>query len=625
MIMKRILLFAFALGFALSSVAQTRLNAPQNMRDYAVKKDKAITETMNFSNEVMPAADFWPPLEAIAGDTWYDLQSNASMQNRIHLYDDGTVGLVWTTGWAHPGFATDRGTGYNYYDGNNWGPAPTQKLEPNRTGWPAYAPWGESGEVFVSHVSGTLGLTMGTRATKGTGDWTFTVDMPPPVGVTGLLWPRMATGGIDNSVIHLLPLTAPVANGGALYQGMDGALLYARSTDGGATWNPDGLLIPEIGPNFYDGFSGDTYEIQARGDVVAILTGDSWVDMTLVKSTDGGNTWTKTVIWECPYPNWAGGLTDTFYCVDGTHALDIDQTGTVHVAFGINRAQADDAGGSFWFPLVGGIGYWKEGRPTFSDHRDALNPYSDAPYTELVEDYSLIGWAQDINNNDVWDILGEIGLYYFGSSGQPTIHVDDNNDVYVVWNAITETYNNGLQDYRHLWARVGPNGGEWWGPFFHLTSDLVHIFDECVMQSISHTSDDYIHLVYQTDNEPGLAVRGDEDPYGENFIRYMKVSKIDLYVGIDQYAAPISDVDVSQNSPNPFRGESTVYVNVRKATELTLQVTNMMGQVVYTQNEGRVGAGLNKITIDGNKLSRGVYFYTVKAGETAVTKKMIVE
>ncbi|MFU8843636.1 MAG: T9SS type A sorting domain-containing protein [Bacteroidales bacterium] len=623
--MKRILLFAFALGFALSSVAQTRLVAPQNMRDYAVKKDKAITETMNFSHEVMPAADFWPPLEAIAGNTYYDLQSNASMQNRIHLFDDGTVGLVWTTGWAHPAFATDRGTGYNYYDGNNWGPWPTEKIEPNRTGWPAYAPWGEGGEVVLNHVSGTAGLTMGTRATKGTGAWNWQINMPMPAGVTGLLWPRMATGGIDNSVIHILPLTSPTGNGGTLYQGMDGAILYGRSTDGGVTWNPEPMLIPEIGPTYYDGFSGDTYEIQARGDVVAILTGDSWVDMTLLKSTDGGDTWTKTVIWECPYPNWPGGQTDTFYCVDGTHALAIDQTGTVHVAFGINRAHEDNAGGSFWFPLVDGVGYWKEGRPTFSNHINALNPYSDAPYTELVDDYSLIGWAQDVNNNGTWDVLSEIGLYYFGASSQPSIHVDDDNNVFVVWSHVTETYDNGLQNFRHLWARVGYSGGDWWGSFFHLTSDLVHIFDECVFASISHTSDNYIHLVYQTDNEPGLAVRGDEDPYGENFMRYMQVAKMDLIetsIGANQL---VSNIEVSQNSPNPFRGESTVFVTVKEATNLSLNVTNMVGQVVYTYNAGVASPGLNKLPINGSNLSRGVYFYTVKAGETAITKKMIVE
>ncbi|RLC22849.1 MAG: hypothetical protein DRH21_07855, partial [Deltaproteobacteria bacterium] len=33
----------------------------------------------------------------------------------------------------------------------------------------------------------------------------------------------------------------------------------------------------------------------------------------------------------------------------------------------------------------------------------------------------------------------------------------------------------------------------------------------------------------------------------------------------------------------------------------------------------------NTLTIDGSKLTPGIYFYTVRAGETTITKKMIVE
>ena len=34
---------------------------------------------------------------------------------------------------------------------------------------------------------------------------------------------------------------------------------------------------------------------------------------------------------------------------------------------------------------------------------------------------------------------------------------------------------------------------------------------------------------------------------------------------------------------------------------------------------------VDELTIDGSQLSNGVYFYTVRAGEAKVTKKMIVE
>ena len=589
---------------------------------------KAITGTTNYDNlNAIPAnhkSAMLTPEEAVMGTTWYDLQSNTSMQNRIHYYDDGTIGGVFTFGLSAPSY-TERGTGYNYFDGTSWGPLPTERLEGDRTGWPAYAPWGENGEISLAHFSeGTYdGLVYSMRPEKGTGDWTF-LEVFGPTGWEGMLWPRMATGGVDNTVIHQIPITRPVGNGGTIYEGIDGAILYSRSSDGGATWDIENELLDGLTSDDFAAISGDTYEIQARGDVVAFTVGDAWTDFVLMKSTNGGDDWEKTVIWENPYPLWTSGVTDTFYCADGAKHLAIDMNGKVHVAFGINRALSDDGTAQSWFPLVDGLGYWNEDRPTFSNDVDALNPYDDAPYTELVEDYSLVGWAQDINGNGEWDILGEVGLYYVGTSSQPTIMIDDNNQIFIIWAGITETFNNGLQDYRHLWGRSSPNGGDWWGGFVDLTGDLVHIFDECVFPNVSQNSDDYLYLNYQLDNEPGLSVRGDEDPPGENKIQFMKVSKEEFSVGIEDKPA-IRDIDVAQNQPNPFNGTSTVYVNLNKESNLSLDVTNMMGQVVYSINAGQTSAGLNKLEIDGSQLSSGVYFYTVTAGKSVVTKKMIVE
>jgi len=58
---------------------------------------------------------------------------------------------------------------------------------------------------------------------------------------------------------------------------------------------------------------------------------------------------------------------------------------------------------------------------------------------------------------------------------------------------------------------------------------------------------------------------------------------------------------------------------------LTLTVTNLLGQKIVEINEGNVGAGKHDITIDGSTFTSGIYFYTVKAGENTMTKKMMVE
>ncbi|MFH0895153.1 MAG: T9SS type A sorting domain-containing protein [Bacteroidota bacterium] len=95
------------------------------------------------------------------------------------------------------------------------------------------------------------------------------------------------------------------------------------------------------------------------------------------------------------------------------------------------------------------------------------------------------------------------------------------------------------------------------------------------------------------------------------------------FVGVEENNSVISSI--SQNYPNPFSTTSTINVNLAKATTLSVEVTNIMGQKVMTINKGNVASGSHNVVIDGSKLTSGVYFYTVRAGENSVTRKMIVE
>ncbi|MCK4678765.1 MAG: T9SS type A sorting domain-containing protein, partial [Bacteroidales bacterium] len=51
---------------------------------------------------------------------------------------------------------------------------------------------------------------------------------------------------------------------------------------------------------------------------------------------------------------------------------------------------------------------------------------------------------------------------------------------------------------------------------------------------------------------------------------------------------------------------------------------NLMGQKVYGYNAGIVVSGVHKLTIDGSNLQSGIFFYTVRADESSVTRKMII-
>ena len=559
--------------------------------------------------------------ETTLGQTRYDNQSNASIPKKIYKYDDGTIGATWTMSMDEGSFFADRGTGYNYFNGTEWDEWPEQRVENIKVHRPTYAPFGENGELIVSHVSGT-GLYFASRETKGTGDWDY-ADFPGPASNPYILWNRMVTSGPDHSWIHILAMTLPANQGGQLYEGLDGALLYSRSTDGGDTWDVHHEVLDGMESDEYVGFSYDSYAFaEPKDDIVAFVVGDPWVGLFLMKSEDGGENFDKTIIWEHPYPMWQFGTpTDTFYCADGSHSAVIDADGMVHVAFGINRVQADD-NGTYWYPFVDGIAYWNEDMPAFSNNLNALST-EDHPDSELIEDYNLIGWTQDVNNNGEIEFLEEIGLYFIGLSSMPQLVIGNNGDMCLAFASVTETYDNGLKNYRKIWMRM-KYANEDWGGFTHLTSSLVHIFDECVYPACAPSiEDDYLHLIYQYDVEPGTAVWASQHPYVDN-----NIAAIVEYIGLtgtNDGKTEDPGFEISQNYPNPVSGKTYVKVKLDVASELNISLTTLTGQLVREIEHMKAGSGETILTIDAGNLSAGVYFYTISDGRHSQMKKLIVE
>ena len=270
--MKRHFLLYFIAIIALSAWGQKRASIPTELRNYGVKMDKfdGYQASNQFENPGLKEA-MLTPVETQIGDSRYDRQTNSTTQVRLYHYDDGTFAATWMTGFNDPGFS-DRGSAYTYYDGNNWGEFPDTRIESQRSGWPCYGPVGENGEMIISHISGGAddGLLVNRRPDKGTGNWNEYL-YEGPAGGEALLWPSFITSGIDHNTVHMISVTRPVANNGQTYQGLDGAMLYSRSSDGGATWDIDCLLLEELSSAYYTHFNGDEYDITERDGVVAFV------------------------------------------------------------------------------------------------------------------------------------------------------------------------------------------------------------------------------------------------------------------------------------------------------------------------------------------------------------------
>lgn len=614
--MKKLLLLSCVISLAFSVSAQDFVKLPKQLKNIAAPDMKSVKEAVNpVSQPVNPYVGSGRVInEFELGSTFYDLQSNTSAPaNRFYRYEDGTMAAVWTRGINTSGYA-DRGTGYNYNNGADWGPAPTARIETVRTGWPTYAPQG-TGELVIAHHD-IQGLVVSRRDTRGSGPWSQAI-LAGPTGAVDISWPRMVSSGEDHMTINLIAMTY------VAYEGLDLAMLYYRSIDGGQTWDKQHQILPGMSSADYTGFNGDTYSwAESKGDTIAFIVCDNWTDMFIMKSPDNGDTWEKITVWEHPYPMWSMEPTDTFYCPDGAAHLAFDKSGKLHVAFGVNRAMMEEgAAGPSWFPFVDGVAYWNEDmEPWTGGDLNALDP------DVLFEEGKLIGWMQDVNQNGQLDFIGfdftNIGTYYVGPSSMPQITVDDNDHVFVVYSGLTEGYDNGAQQYRHLWSTTSPDGGVTWGEFRDLTGDIVHILDECVFPTIANRSDDQIHLIYQLDNEPGLSIRGDEDAPSENLYYQLSVDKSDIVGSTNK---PVPSFELSQNYPNPFTGISKVNLILSKTSLVSLEVTDLLGRTVYTLPATNLSAGSNLLTINSNNLKPGVYVYTVTVNGERITRKMMVE
>ena len=91
--MKKFLLSIIVCSFALSSLAQLKVNLPREVLNKGVK---VCIDPANSQN-IKPISTIQIPMNAHGlalnehqiGNTWYDMQSNRLLQNRIYRYEDG--------------------------------------------------------------------------------------------------------------------------------------------------------------------------------------------------------------------------------------------------------------------------------------------------------------------------------------------------------------------------------------------------------------------------------------------------------------------------------------------------------------------------------------------------------
>ena len=80
--------------------------------------------------------------------------------------------------------------------------------------------------------------------------------------------------------------------------------------------------------------------------------------------------------------------------------------------------------------------------------------------------------------------------------------------------------------------------------------------------------------------------------------------------------------DLQQNYPNPFNPITQIQYNLPKAGIVSLNVYNMLGEIIVELDNGFKSSGKHTITFNGSMLPSGIYFYQLRSGNFVRTKKM---
>lgn len=242
---------------------------------------------------------------------------------------------------------------------------------------------------------------------------------------------------------------------------------------------------------------------------------------------------------------------------------------------------------------------------------DAVNDYlGDQLWGPEVEYGYLDGTISTIPGNIGIDNTDDDAIYRTQRYGIVSYKVRVQNGVYKVKLQLAETY------YNNPGARI-----------FDINIEGAEVVDNIDLYAEAGKN-----AAYEVDYEVRV---NDEiiDIYLPSEVDYnvlngIVIDQISTDLGSENSEVP-KDFKVYQNYPNPFNGKTTIKFELTSSQNVELEIFNVLGETVYSENAGMLSPGINRLSWDatsfsGTKVNSGIYFYKVTANDNiSKTKKII--
>ena len=162
-------------------------------------------------------------------------------------------------------------------------------------------------------------------------------------------------------------------------------------------------------------------------------------------------------------------------------------------------------------------------------------------------------------------------------------------------------------DQNGIFCKKSDDGGE----TFPVTEFLSGVNADARYPSIFVDNDDILYAVW-TDNRSGNK---------DVFFAKGTITITDI---ADNAAGVPTRFELNQNYPNPFNPVTKISFSITSREKVTLKIFDLMGSEVQTLINSHFEAGYHVIEFDGSKLTSGVYFYRLTAGNFVSTKKLML-
>jgi hypothetical protein len=114
-----------------------------------------------------------------------------------------------------------------------------------------------------------------------------------------------------------------------------------------------------------------------------------------------------------------------------------------------------------------------------------------------------------------------------------------------------------------------------------------------------------------------------------------RINEVEVYAGSSAALAEAAnneptaaiipeEIVLTQNYPNPFNPATTLSYSLPQATNATLNIVNLNGQIVATLADGYHERGAYEVTFDATNLPSGLYFAVLQAGEVRQVRRMLL-